>query len=173
MGTAFEQLVELVRRSIKDQSYSKNRLWSLISRQYRSGFRKGLVRLEDGCVILSLLGTDGTEYLYWACFSGDQLIEHQSVHRPTGDHRDHARARPDPQSFIQHLQPGPRNDKLKFLDFATALPPPLPRHHPEVKWHFQPKNSIERHAKPARTKVSYTPINHDFIETPEVSNSLP
>ncbi len=164
MGTEFEQLVEQIRRSIKDRSFSKSRLWSTISQRLKSGFKKGIVRVEDGCVILSLLGTDGTEYLYWVCFSGDQLIEHQSVH-PARDRK------VNQLSFIQHLRPEPEAEKMKFLDFAAL--PPAPHIQREIKWHFQPKNSIERHAKPARAKVSYTPINHDFVETPDVSNYLP
>ena len=171
MADAFKQLVAEINKMIVSGQYSKSKAWELITKTIGTQYRKGLVRVEDNCVVLSLVSPDGTNYLYWNCFEGNNVIEHQLISPPKTE-KSTKKEKPK-VSYLKHLQgsikPG---EKMKFLDI-DALPLPPPVANKNIHYHFDPKNPIEKHARPARTNITYTPINHDFVETPEISNNLP
>ena len=169
MSNQFKELVADLNRMVASGQYSKRKAWDEITKRLGSKYRKGLVRVEDNCVLLSLIDPDGNNYLYWNCFDGQRSIQHELVVPARGKEKEKPKI-----SFLKHLEGGPTAapPKLKFLDI-DALPLPNAASNRNIHYHFDPKNPIEEHARPANTNVTYTPLRHDFVETPEISSGLP
>lgn len=174
MAEAFKKLTAEINKMIVSGQYSKSKAWDLITKTIGTQYRKGLIRVEDNCVVLSLVGPDGVNYLYWNCFEGNNIVEHQFISTSPKVEKSTKNKEKPKVSYLKHLQGAikPTGGKMKFLD-VDALPLPPPVHNRNIHYHFDPKNPIEEHARPANANITYTPIRHDFVETPDISNTLP
>lgn len=166
MAAIFESLVSYIKSEMDNKTYSRDRAISYINAVARNTFVKGVIKVESKFVLFHLIDKDETEYIYWIAFGDNITIDHKAIHKAA--HRNKK-----DETMIKHIMPIKQHqtniNKLRISelkDINAHLPVPTKRKDNL----FKPNNPIERHAVPANVELTFTPIDADFLNTPDIGN---
>lgn len=176
MSTIFESLVSYIKSETENNSYSKERALTYINAIVRDTFKSGVIKVESKFILFDLIDFDGNEYIYWKyCTDSEPCFEHKAIHMVEKAEHRHRSPKKKDNDLIKHImplkKPKHQGNKLRISQLNNrGLQMPLAPKRREANW--EPNNAIERHNVPANVRDTYTPLQADFLETPNISRQF-